>query len=187
MLFTFNIRKYVPTPFSTSYPAILLSNARCLTDIKTISDNPSLDMPTTTTDSISESSHSSYTITEDGAKTDTTFCSLATVNYNERPRRGKCRVKVVTKANQSTSTEKAHLCDTGTITYDWWSPMLDKREPFFGDKGKGHSIISKQRREIVDFNENKKLSNRVLSADGKIVKFKSRTQIIPAGEYDSFF
>ncbi|XP_022827240.1 nascent polypeptide-associated complex subunit alpha, muscle-specific form-like [Spodoptera litura] len=142
------------------------------------------------TDTVSDSSISSISIRSD-EKTDTTVCSLATVDYEDNPRLRKFRVKVVTKTNQSTITDKTRLCDTGTVTQDWWSPLVERKsEEIILEKKKGYMIEKQKRdkRDLKQWRELKELRDIQkrrrtcgVTTDGRIVTFRSRTQIIPTG------
>lgn len=137
---------------------------------------------------------SSLSVRSDETKTDTTICSLATVDYNDTPRRRKFRVKVITKTNQGTLTDKTRLCDTGTITNDWWSPIIERKanDEILLEKKKGYNTIERQKRELRELREWKELRevrkrrrNCGVTTDGRIVTFRSRTQIIPTGELEN--
>ncbi|XP_026734949.1 uncharacterized protein LOC113498907 isoform X3 [Trichoplusia ni] len=144
-------------------------------------------LPDLLTDTVTDTSISSISLTDE-TKTDTTICSLATVD--DIPRRRKFRVKVVTKTNQATITDKTRLCDTGTITNDWWSPIVERRanDTILLEKKKGYNAIERQKRELKELKEWKELRevrkrrrNCGVTTDGRIVTFRSRTQIIPTG------
>ncbi|XP_050553800.1 uncharacterized protein LOC118270849 isoform X3 [Spodoptera frugiperda] len=147
------------------------------------------------TDTVTDTSISSISIRSD-EKTDTTVCSLATVDYDDNPRLRKFRVKVVTKTNQSTLTDKTRLCDTGTVTQDWWSPLVERKSGEITlEKKKGYMIDKQKRdrREIKPWSELKELRdikkrrrNCGVTTDGRIVTFRSRTQIIPTGLVSGF-
>lgn len=117
---------------------------------------------------------------------------MATVDYDDNPRLRKFRVKVVTKTNQSTITDKTRLCDTGTVTQDWWSPLVERKSGEITlEKKKGYMIDKQKRdkREMKPWSELKELRdikkrrrNCGVTTDGRIVTFRSRTQIIPTGE-----
>uniref|UniRef100_A0A2H1VWJ2 SFRICE_004699 n=1 Tax=Spodoptera frugiperda TaxID=7108 RepID=A0A2H1VWJ2_SPOFR len=142
------------------------------------------------TDTVTDTSISSISIRSD-EKTDTTVCSLATVDYDDNPRLRKFRVKVVTKTNQSTLTDKTRLCDTGTVTQDWWSPLVERKSGEITlEKKKGY-MIDKQKRDKREMKQwsglkelrdiKKRRRNCGVTTDGRIVTFRSRTQIIPTG------
>ncbi|CAH2241148.1 jg11598 [Pararge aegeria aegeria] len=130
---------------------------------------------------ITESSVTLSTISlTDETKTDTTECNRVAIDFEVSPRRGKpkrnvrkIKVEFITKANQGTATDKAKLCDVSTITSDWWSPLVDRKH------GKVHLSSGEMYKSI----EHSGLySDRSVSADGKIVTFKSRAQMIPPGK-----
>ncbi|XP_063896032.1 uncharacterized protein LOC135118328 [Helicoverpa armigera] len=138
-----------------------------------------------------DTSYGSISYRSDETKTDTTICSLAAVDYDDSPRRRKFRVKVVTKTNQATLTDKTRLCDTGTITNDWWSPLVERRgnDEILLEKKQGYNTIEKKDlKDTKELKESKELKevkrkrkNCGVTTDGRIVTFRSRTQIIPAG------
>ncbi|XP_039760842.1 uncharacterized protein LOC120634385 [Pararge aegeria] len=132
---------------------------------------------------ITESSVTLSTISlTDETKTDTTECNRVAIDFEVSPRRGKpkrnvrkIKVEFITKANQGTATDKAKLCDVSTITSDWWSPLVDRKH------GKVHLSSGEMYKSI----EHSGLySDRSVSADGKIVTFKSRAQMIPPDKGD---
>uniref|UniRef100_A0A2A4JCQ8 Uncharacterized protein n=1 Tax=Heliothis virescens TaxID=7102 RepID=A0A2A4JCQ8_HELVI len=142
------------------------------------------------TDTLTDTSISSISLRSEETKTDTTICSLATVDFDDMPRRRKFRVKVVTKTNQATLTDKTRLCDTGTITNDWWSPIIERKgnDEILLEKKKGFNAMEKQKKELKELKDWKELKevrkrrrNCGVTTDGRIVTFRSRTQIIPAG------
>ncbi|KAH9629884.1 hypothetical protein HF086_008175 [Spodoptera exigua] len=141
------------------------------------------------TDPETDTSISSISFRSDETRTDTTICSIATVDYENSPRRRKFRVKVFTKTNQATLTDKTKLCDTGTVTQDWWSPLVERKsEEIIQDKKKGLVEKQKNNKEPKQWKElklKKKRRNCGVTTDGRIVTFRSRTQIIPAGESSS--
>ena len=112
------------------------------------------------------------------------------MNYNETPRRRRFKVKVVTKANRATLTDKANVCDTGTITDDWWSPIVERRphDTIQLEKKRGFNVIEKQKKELQELKGLKELKevrrrrNCGVATDFRNVTFRSTTQIIPNGE-----
>ncbi|XP_075986369.1 uncharacterized protein LOC142983415 isoform X2 [Anticarsia gemmatalis] len=118
---------------------------------------------------ISPSSYSSRS-DEDGRTDTSCVYSLATVDYNEIPRRRRCRIKLVTKTNQATTTDKPMVCDMATYTHDWWSPIGERKNEIGYDKKKTYNVMERQRTDLRRKNDVK---------GGRCVKFKSRTQIIP--------
>lgn len=144
-----------------------------------LSETESLDDSEFSLDSESTSSFLS-----DGTLTNTTVCSLATVDYRNEikkvagDRKKGIKVKVVTKANRSTITDKANVCDVSTVTYDWWSPIVEKKDC------KKDVLLEKKNADIVMNKENGKRSMKTkeIMTDGRIVTFKSRAQIIPSSK-----
>ncbi|KAJ8709565.1 hypothetical protein PYW08_009569 [Mythimna loreyi] len=142
------------------------------------------------TDTITDTSTSSISLRSDESKTDTTICSLATINYDGPQKRRKYRIKVITKANQSTLTDKTRVCDTGTDTLDWWSPMIERKpngEILLEKKKKGLIVMEKERKELRELKLLKELKevrkrrrNCGVTTDVRNVTFRSSTQIIPS-------
>ncbi|CAD0205673.1 unnamed protein product [Chrysodeixis includens] len=159
------------------------SNLADLEDTTTLA--PCEPLPDLLTDTVTDTSLSSMSLSDE-TKTDTTICSLATVD--DIPRNRKFRVKVIKKTNQATLTDKKRLCDTGTITNDWWSPIVERRanDTILLEKKKGYNAIERQKKELKELKEWKELRevrkrrrNCGVTTDGRIVTFRSRTQIIP--------
>lgn len=113
----------------------------------------------------------------------TTVCSLKNAQYRYRKevlreKSGK-RVKVETKVNhQSTLTDSANVCDVSTITSDWWSPIVEKKE---SKKKKTLEKKTNTGDPIVFKKKEKKYCNKGVLTDGKIVTFRSQTDFIPEG------
>ncbi|CAB3257663.1 unnamed protein product [Arctia plantaginis] len=129
-------------------------------------------------DSDSNIASASCLFSDEGFKTDTTYCSMATVHFSDR----RChhhKVKFVTNNDQATSTEKTVLRDTGTITCDWWSPLVERKGHNLFEKKTGYNEIEDVRRGIIDGKRRKPNT-----ADGRFVKFQSGTQIIPPWRFD---
>lgn len=117
---------------------------------------------------------------EDETKTDTTICSLATVDYlDEKPRcKNRFKVSVITKTNQSTTTDRKKFCDVSTVTSDWWSPILERRIKNIALEKKGGEYVMPTtfvRRE----KQKHWTKNKGVSTEGRVVTFKSHAQIIP--------
>ncbi|KAJ8715453.1 hypothetical protein PYW07_009935 [Mythimna separata] len=133
---------------------------------------------------------SSLSLRSEESKTDATICSLATFNYDDRPRRRKYRIKVITKTNQSTLTDRTRVCNAGTETHDWWSPIVEKKpngEILLEKKTKGVNVMEKEAKELRDLKLLKELKevrkrrrNCGVATDFRNVTFRSRTQIIPS-------
>ncbi|XP_037295750.1 uncharacterized protein LOC115449449 isoform X2 [Manduca sexta] len=123
---------------------------------------------------------SESSLASNGSKTDTTIISLATLNYREerKTNKRKTKTRVVTKTNRSTLTEKAKVCDVSTITNDWWSPIVEKK------KAEKEISLEKKKGDCVMREVKKRLRNRGMTTDGRIVTFRSRTQLIPPGAND---
>ncbi|XP_049880440.1 uncharacterized protein LOC126376935 [Pectinophora gossypiella] len=126
-----------------------------------------------------DSIHSISSIrSDDGTKTDTTVCSMATIRYDEMPKKkNKLRVTVVTKSNRSTATDTQKVCDVSTVTSDWWSPILERKDK---------SIMLARRGGCPELVPQRSPRTRHVgvSTEGRTVKFKSRAQIIPTLKKD---
>lgn len=145
------------------------------------SESESLELSEFSSDSESDS-----TLVSDASQTNTTVCSIATADYqytnkNRKPEREnkekRIKVKVVTKANQSTVTDKADVCDVSTVTYDWWSPIVEKKI----EKCKKDLTLDKKEADLIIVKEKRRLKNGGI-VTGRVVAFKSRAQIIPSSK-----
>lgn len=114
---------------------------------------------------------------DEETKTDTTICSLATIDYEDETPRWKSprrKVKVTTKANQSTATDVKRVCDVSTVTSDWWSPILERR--------KNNLPLKKEEQHKISTPVKTRRRNAGMSTEGRVVKFQSDAQIIPSGK-----
>ncbi|CAK1594337.1 unnamed protein product [Parnassius mnemosyne] len=65
--------------------------------------------------------------------------------------------------HQATVTDKTKFKDVSTVTKDWWSPICEK----------------KNKKPCCNKKRDKKSSDKCICTDGRLVTFRSRTQLIP--------
>lgn len=157
-------------------------------------------------DSNETTSSSSSSLTKSDITKSDTICSRMTLSDETstviriKKRR---RNKIITKNNQSTLTDSARVCDVSTTT-DWWSPLVERRRaksplterkreknPLNGrkdeksppDERKHDTHVNKHTEKHRRKHEKPSKiqhTERSMSTDGRVVKFKSQAQIIPA-------
>ncbi|CAG4964301.1 unnamed protein product [Parnassius apollo] len=76
---------------------------------------------------------------------------------------GRLSKEPLKRNNQATTTDKTKFKDVSTVTKDWWSPMCEK----------------KYKKPCSNKKKYKKTSDKCISTDGRLVTFRSRTQLIP--------
>lgn len=72
------------------------------------------------------------------------------------------------------------------MTDDWWTPILERKIIINSPLKRKQREISLERKGRPMFQKEKtrkRLKNRGMMTDGKIITFRSQTQIIPRGEY----
>ncbi|KAI5639448.1 DC-STAMP-like protein domain-containing protein [Phthorimaea operculella] len=108
---------------------------------------------------------------DDDKTTDTTVYTMTNLEYGS-PRRNKLeklRQSVVTKSNMATATETTKSCDIGTVTSDWWSPMLERKRLTLAKKGV--QVLAEDQKILQD---------RCVGTSARVVTFNSVARIIPS-------
>ncbi|KAJ2940495.1 hypothetical protein O0L34_g6427 [Tuta absoluta] len=110
---------------------------------------------------------------DDDMTTDTTVYTLTNWGY-EPPRQkklAKYRWTLVTKSNMATATETPKCCDASTVTSDWWSPVLER-------KNKGFTLAKNEVQ--VHQPTPKTWQDRCVGTSARVVTFNSVAKIVPS-------
>lgn len=81
----------------------------------------------------------------------------------------------MTKTNRGTHTDITNLVDHCTMTSEIWNPILDRRD-------KSIALVKDRALMVKSRLKRRAIKSQSVSTDGKIVTFRSSTQIIPNGQ-----